>query len=109
MTEKTKLWQVDKDNILVPIKESALDYEKNLENWLNDDISILREDLLLIGKQVRTGFTGEIDILGMNQDGDLVVVELKRRLTRRELVAQALDYCACIKDWDRDRVIGVAA
>ncbi len=54
MTEKTRLWQVDGDSNLISFKEDDLDYEDKLENWVKDDVSILGDDLLLIGKQVAT-------------------------------------------------------
>lgn len=46
----------------------------------------------MIGRQVRTTHGGYIDLLALNQDGQLIVIELKRELTPREVVAQALDY-----------------
>ena len=34
----------------------------------------------------------------MDHDGDLVVVELKKDLTPREVTAQAIDYASCMAD-----------
>ena len=39
---------------------------------------------MLIGRQVRTGFGGIIDLLAIAPDGSLVLIELKRDKTPRE-------------------------
>src|ERR1044072_218071 len=71
---------------------SPLDTERKLEEVIARDISIVDRDLMLIGRQVGTPFHGFIDVLAIDADGTLVVVELKRDKTPREVVAQALDY-----------------
>ncbi len=49
----------------------------------------------MIGRQVRTP-SGPLDILCVDADGKAVVVELKRDLTPRQTVAQAIDYASWI-------------
>ena len=39
-----------------------------------------------------------IDLLCMDHEGDLIVVELKRDLTPREVTAQAIDYASCVAE-----------
>jgi len=58
---------------------------------------ILSSEWMLIGCQVDTGFGGRIDLLALAPDGSLVLVELKRDRTPREVVAQALDYAAWVE------------
>ena len=55
-------------------------------------------DLLIIGRQVQTGYGGYIDLLGLDADGRAHVLELKRDRTPRDAVAQALDYGSWVKD-----------
>jgi len=45
---------------------------------------------MLIGRQEETGHGGRIDLLGIAPDGTLVLIEVKRSRTPREVVAQAL-------------------
>lgn len=71
---------------------SALESESRLEDILEQDISILSPDLMLIGRQVPTAHGKYIDLLAMDADGNLSVIELKRNRTPREVVAQVLDY-----------------
>ena len=50
------------------------------------------DDLFQIGRQVITDFGKRIDLLAIDERGDLYVIELKRDRTPREVVAQALEY-----------------
>jgi hypothetical protein len=89
---------------LEEVEASSLDAEKDLEDWLVDDISILSERLLVIGRQVETDFGGELDLLCLDPAGDLVIVELKRDRTPRQVVAQALDYASWVVDLGGDDI-----
>jgi hypothetical protein len=71
---------------------------KRLEDWIANDPTILGMDVVLIGRQVPTGFGGRIDLLALDRDGNCVAFELKRGRTPREVVAQLLDYGSWIKD-----------
>ena len=77
-------------------------------DWLADDISVLDPNLLVIGRQVRTSFGGAVDLLCMDGDGNLVVVELKRGRTPRDVTSQALEYSSWVKDLDFDEVTRIA-
>lgn len=92
MAEEIRLWRIEANDSLHEIAQGQLNLESRIEEWLARDISILDRDLLVIGRQVETGFGGFIDLLCINRDGEIVVVELKRDKTPREITAQVLDY-----------------
>ena len=95
MPQQIRLWSVDpKSGQLREASHEPLDLEQRLEEWLEHDISIISNDLMVIGRQVRTAHEGLIDLLCLNRDGDLVVVELKRDKTPRDVTAQAIDYAS---------------
>lgn len=96
MPVQMSLWKV-KDNQLEEIEATQLDLEQRLEDWIAKDPSLLGMDVLVIGRQVATDYGGRIDLLGIDRQGNLVVVELKRNRTPREVVAQVLDYASWIK------------
>ena len=97
--EQIKLWKIQSEEV-IKISKKPLDYEHRLEKWLIDDISILSPDLAVIGSQIITPFGKKIDILAINSVGELVIIELKRDVTYREIIAQVLDYATWIKDLD---------
>lgn len=90
-----------------PIGLSSLDTEKRLEDVLADDLSILDPDLLLIGRQVVTAYGKFIDLLALDREGHLVVIELKKDKTPREVVAQVLDYGSWIQGLEDEDVVEI--
>ena len=60
--------------------------------------------LLIVGRQVPTGLGRSIDLLGIDREGHVVVVELKRDRTPRDVVAQALEYAAFAARLDVDEL-----
>jgi hypothetical protein len=87
MPQDIRLWRVGNNDQLAECGHASLNLEGRLEEWLARDISILDADLLVIGRQVETAFGGIIDIFCINHSGDLVIVELKRDKTPREITA----------------------
>jgi len=51
-----------------------------------------------------TSYGNPIDLLAMDKDGNLVILELKRNRTPREVVAQLLDYASWVKDLRDDDI-----
>lgn len=108
MTQSIRWWKVEDGSRLAEVPSSRLDFEDRLEDWLERDIAVLREDLLVIGRQVPTAFGGTIDLLCLDTDGNTVVVELKRDKTPREITAQTLDYASWVRDLPAARIIEIA-
>lgn len=108
MAEEIRIWQVENGERLLEISRSKLDFEERLEDWLNQDISILSADLLIIGRQVETDYGKYIDLLCLNSNGDLVIVELKKDKTPREITAQILDYASWVKDLSHEKIRSLA-
>lgn len=74
--------------------------EALLESWLEANPQNILEDgnLLIIGRQVTTNLGSVIDLLGIDRQGDLVVLELKRDRTPRETLAQVLEYASFVEE-----------
>lgn len=89
------VWKVGPN--ATPLREVALESEKTLEEMIIKNPEILSERWMIIGQQVQTTHGGYIDLLGLNQDGQIIVIELKRDRTPREVVAQALDYASWVQ------------
>lgn len=97
------LWRVDDEPVRVTA--SPLPLESRLEAFIEADPAILGEALLLIGRQVSTAFGKIIDLLGMDAEGTLHVLELKRDRTPREVVAQLLDYGSWVQSLGHEDIL----
>lgn len=83
---------------LVIAQEINLELERHLEDWLENSPRALAQDpILWIGRQTSaTDEEGTIfsDLLGVDFEGNLVIAELKKGRTPRDIIAQLLDYAA---------------
>ncbi len=97
------LWRVNETR-LIRLPETRLKaesfLEKHLENWIIQDPSILGEPLLVIGRQVLIpDVKDRLDVLAIDQEGNAVIVELKRGRLRDPVDMQALRYASYISKW----------
>jgi len=104
---KMRLWKVE-DRALRPLRAEPIDSEELLEDWLVQDISMISDDLLVIGRQLQSGLGGILDILAIDRNGDLAVLELKKDRTPRDVVAQALHYAAWVRTLSWDQIEEIA-
>lgn len=95
MTIRTALWKVG-DNP-TPLSPSSLVKEQLLEDMIVKAPALLSDEWMLIGQQEDTGFGGRIDLLAIAPDASLVLIELKRDRTPRDVVAQAIDYAGWVE------------
>lgn len=94
--ENGKFEEFSRTNFHVDHEESVL------ENWLENNSDDILEDgkFLIIGRQVTTNLGSIIDLLGIDREGNTVVVELKRDRTPRDTLAQALEYASFVEKLD---------
>lgn len=92
MPIRTALWKVGSQP--VALAETALAKEQLLEDMIVAAPQLLSDEWMIVGRQEDTGFSGRIDLLALAPDGSLIVIELKRDRTPRDVVAQAIDYAA---------------
>jgi hypothetical protein len=95
MPIRIAIWKVGTQP--VSLAESSLANEQLLEDMIVAAPRLLSEEWMLIGRQEDTGYGGRIDLLAIAPDGSLVLIELKREKTPREVVAQALDYASWVQ------------
>ena len=81
---------------LVIAHETDLELENHLESWMaNSPRALTQRPILWIGRQTSArDEEGTIypDLLGIDTEGNVIVVELKRNETSREVIAQLLEY-----------------
>ncbi|MFG2282303.1 endonuclease NucS domain-containing protein [Streptomyces asoensis] len=96
------LWRVDDKPVRVTTRPMSL--ESRLEELIEADPGILGHPLLLIGRQVLTQHGKVVDLLGLDAEGSLHVLELKRDRTPRDVVAQVLDYGSWVQELTNDQI-----
>ncbi|PGO81696.1 hypothetical protein CN980_01080 [Bacillus cereus] len=106
MTLSMNLWQV-KGNELKEFTKAQLNKEDRLENWIEKDSHLLGMEVLIIGKQVITAYGGRIDLLGMDREGNIIIFELKKGRTPRDVIAQALDYATWVKELSYSEILQI--
>lgn len=87
-----------------PLSASQLASEQKLEEMIVRDPRILSGEWMLIGRQEITSYGGRIDLLAIAPDGSLVLIELKRDRTPREIIAQALDYASWVEQLTSEKI-----
>ena len=107
MPIEMKLWQKEGE-ALQPLTPGKLESEQQLEEWIAADSSLISPDILLIGRQVQTRYGGYIDLLGMDEEGNLVIIELKKDKTPRDVIAQALDYASWVRNISVEKIESIA-
>lgn len=99
------IWRVGTQPTL--LATSKLVSEQQLEEMIVREPRILSSEWMLIGRQEITSHGGRIDLLAIAPDGALVLIELKRDRTPREIVAQALDYASWVAGLTADRIVQI--
>jgi len=105
-----KLKQADKGKTtFVPFMPTSMAQrglpEKAMEQWLADNPEAVQPEgqhILVISQE--HPFEPIVDILAVDPQGNLVVIEIKRGQTPRDVVAQALEYASEVASWDYQRL-----
>jgi|HubBroStandDraft_6_1064221.scaffolds.fasta_scaffold286953_2 hypothetical protein len=91
----TRLYKLSED-ALVPVEPGRLAKEEMIQDWIARQPELLGLDLLIIGREVVTAHGGWIDLLGIDEEGNLAILELKRDRTPRDTIGQVLDYASWV-------------
>lgn len=105
MPIKQSIWRIGQKP--TPLTPSKLENEELLEEMIESDASILEDEWLLIGRQVVTKYKKEIDLLAIAPDSSLVIIELKKSKTPRDVVAQSIDYASWVEHLKADEISSI--
>lgn len=103
----TTLFKVDNGK-LVQADPRPLSKESLIEDWVADDPGLLGLDAVIIGRQIGTDHGKYIDLLALDRSGGLVIIELKKDRTPREIVAQVLDYASWVRSLTTPQIYELA-
>lgn len=106
MATEINTWQIVDGKLVnanARMADAGRKEKDDLEVWIKTNPAILGSNLVIIGEQVRTK-SGPLDFLGIDDQGNTVIVELKRERLPREVIAQAIDYASDIDSYSIDKL-----
>ena len=89
------IWKMG--DVVTKVTETKLVNEEELETIIQKEPSVLSDGWLIIGRQVQTKFNQYIDLLALDASGSIIIIELKKEKTPRDVIAQCLDYASWVK------------
>lgn len=104
-----RLFTISQTHEMLPYNEHDFkvdNFEKDLENILEKNPQYFFEEsnILIVGRQIATNFNTFIDLLGIDKNGNTIIIELKRDKTPRETIAQILEYASFIENLDYKQI-----
>lgn len=105
MPVKHAIWHISENP--TPLDTATLGSEQQLEEMIVNAPGILSSEWMIIGRQEQTSYGGRIDLLAIAPDASLVLIELKRNRTPREIVAQALDYASWVEQLSSEKIVRI--
>lgn len=81
-----------KDNELIEYLRTSVNKEIEIEEFIEKHPTILDKDIFIIGRQVPTETKTRIDLMGLDRDGNVIIIEIKKGVSSREVVSQILEY-----------------
>lgn len=85
-------------------RRSSIGLEKNLEDWIVEDVTIIGDGLTLVGRQV-TIDDGRLDLLAIDSLDRWVVIEVKPGLLESSALNQALYYASSLALLEAERLL----
>ena len=98
--ETTIMYKVDiKNKKLIKMTSTTFQNEKlkeryDIQEWIEKNPEIVENNLLIIGKEVTLPSDIRLDLLAIDKNSNLVILELKRDLTGRNVDWQAIKYAS---------------
>jgi len=83
---------------LVEYTETPVSTEFEIHDFIEKHPEILGKDIFIIGREVKTIGGSFIDLLGLNRNGDTIVIEIKKDQTPRKVIAQILEYAEWVSN-----------
>jgi hypothetical protein len=107
LSKQIHLWKITGKGFN-KLERDSVEQEKKLHDWLEGDISLISNDLLVIGREVPTAFNKYIDLLCLDGDGNTVIIELKKDKAPRDVIAQILEYASWVDDLTSKDILEIA-
>lgn len=109
------MYRIDKDeNRLIPFdKKKLIDFGFNerfhLQEWLANEPSAFGENLLIIQKEFSwlDVTNGRVDLLALDKKGYLVIIELKRDRSGKDIAGKAVSYASFFRKANAKQIVSI--
>jgi len=102
-----KLHKIEEDN-LREFEHVLISKEEEIHDFLEKHPTILEKNLFIIGREVETEDRKFIDLLGIDKDGNVAIIELKKENSRKA-IGQILEYAQWVSEHvDSDKLNQIA-
>ena len=95
----------------VDFAQLGIKEREHIQEWIDNNPDILGEELLIVSKEYG-GFDGtneRLDLLGVDRDGTLVIIELKRDDSGSDVHWQAIKYASYCRRAKPEQIVGLLA
>jgi len=109
------MYKVDISNKeLIPLTPTTFESRNlkerfDIQEWVDKNPKVLGEDLLIIGKEVPLPSNIRIDLLAVDKAANLVIIELKRDDSGRNVDWQAIKYASYSSSFSNDELFRIYA
>jgi len=83
---------------LIEYTETPVSKEVEIHDFIETYPEILGKNIFIVGREVRTVDGNFIDLLGLNHNGDTIIIEIKKDQTPRKVIAQILEYAEWVSN-----------
>jgi len=83
---------------LIEYTKTPVSTEFEIHDFIEKHPKILGKNIFIIGREVRTVDGNFIDLLGLNHNGDTIIIEIKKDQTPRKVIAQILEYAEWVSN-----------
>ncbi len=104
--EKNRITELKKKTF----SELGFKERENLQEWLANNPTALEEDGILIIQKEFNGFSDtneRLDLLGIDKQGNLVIIENKLDDTGKDVTWQALKYASYCSTLNKEQIISI--
>lgn len=91
------LHKIEKET-LIEYSKTPVSTEYEIHDFIERHPEVLEKNMFVIGREVPTGDGNFIDLLGLSNNGDTIIIEVKKDQTPRKVIAQILEYAEWVSN-----------
>ena len=88
-----KIHGIDDSGKVTEYNHSPVSEETELEDYIESNPEIIEKDMMILKRQQPTDGGKFVDLLGLDNDGNVVVIEIKKESNEaRKVITQTIEY-----------------